>query len=107
MLRRKALFDTGCEGSNWVRGDIVEELGALLTNRTTSFVTLEGNEFRASQVTKLSIQEPKGKRTYSAMFFVNPHLPYDLVLGAEFCKENNVYSPPMLGGLRTDPKTEG
>ena len=97
------LFDTQCQGSNWVAAKIVKKLGAKVRHLPyqAEFIGFNGQQMTTSQQTTLSFKNSSGGSTWWADFLVSPvkKVPFDMLLGARDCLKFNIIRRPTLLGL--------
>ena len=97
------LFDTQCQGSNWVAAKIVKKLGAKVRRLSyqAEFIGFNGQKMITSQQTTLSFKNSSGGSTWWADFLVSPvkKVPFDMLLGARDCLKFKIIRRPTLLGL--------
>jgi hypothetical protein len=121
-FRSKILFDTGCEGGNWVSAAIVRALQAQASmhqlREAKSFVAFNGQPTSAEFRIKLSFQV-EGSAYPDVYFLVseekNP--PFDMVLGKDDCLHLGILQEPtfnrpvpkpnFFGGLVAEKQIKG
>jgi hypothetical protein len=97
------LFDTQCQGSNWVSAKIIETLGADVDHlpNEAEFMGFNGQLMTPSLQATLSFKNSNGGSIHRTNFLVATveNVPFDMLLGANDCIILKIIKPATLLGL--------
>jgi hypothetical protein len=95
----KALFDTGCQGPNWVSGEVVQKLGKEFRISAVkdeyTYLAVDGQQLRPLGVIDLSWVFPDPDNKYGGnnwryeTFNVLPSSHIQVIFGADYCRDND------------------
>lgn len=108
-VQKNILFDSGCEGGNWVSAAIVRELEAdrFSLPEAQIFVAFNGQDKTTKGRIILSFQVEDSKFLNVPFLISDDDGPFDMVVGSEDCLSLGILPEPIFGQKMPEPKFVG